>query len=83
MKSYEKFEFQPMQINNEESPNKNGNIWIILIVMSVHSFLEGTAVGISNNYQACLDLVIAICLHKWAEGFAIVKISTECVISEK
>lgn len=83
MKSYEKSDFQPMPINSEESPHKGNNIWIILIIMSLHSFLEGTAVGISNNYQSCLDLVIAICLHKWAESFAVVRISTECITDEK
>jgi zinc transporter ZupT len=57
---------------NEKAPKPKSSTVIVVIVMSMHSFLEGTGVGISSQYQPCLDLIIAICMHKWAEALALV-----------
>ncbi len=40
-------------------------------MLSVHSFILGTALGFSQNYSIAIMLFLAIITHKWAESFAI------------
>jgi len=44
--------------------------FIALIMLSFHSLLAGTALGISHQYSATLLVLFAIAAHKWAESFA-------------
>lgn len=39
-------------------------------MLSVHSFFEGSALGLSSDLSVIIVLFIAIISHKWAEGFA-------------
>jgi zinc transporter 1/2/3 len=41
------------------------------IMLSVHSFLEGAALGISGSLATALILAIAIIAHKWAASFSL------------
>ena len=41
------------------------------IMLSIHSFLEGAAVGISGEFLTALILAIAILAHKWAASFSL------------
>ncbi|MDF1677233.1 MAG: ZIP family metal transporter [Legionellaceae bacterium] len=41
------------------------------LMLSLHSFLLGTALGISQEYSMQIMLFLAIIAHKWAESFAI------------
>jgi solute carrier family 39 (zinc transporter), member 1/2/3 len=43
---------------------------IALIMLSFHSILAGTALGVSHSYSATLLVLFAIVAHKWAESFA-------------
>lgn len=46
-------------------------LWIASIMLSIHSFLSGAALGLSNSASLSTILFIAIIAHKWAESFAI------------
>ena len=41
------------------------------IMLSIHSFVLGTALGFSQEYSLALMLFFAIIAHKWAESFAL------------
>jgi zinc transporter ZupT len=41
------------------------------IMLSVHSFVLGTALGFSQDFSLALMLFLAIIAHKWAESFAL------------
>jgi zinc transporter ZupT len=41
------------------------------IMLSVHSFILGTALGLNENRSMIMMLFLAIITHKWAESFAI------------
>jgi zinc transporter ZupT len=41
------------------------------LMLSVHSLVLGTALGISQDYSLAIMLFLAIITHKWAESFAI------------
>ena len=43
---------------------------IAVLMLTIHSFLEGSALGLSNNV-AFMVILIAIVAHKWAASFAI------------
>lgn len=43
---------------------------IAVLMLAVHSFLEGSALGLSDNV-ALIVILIAIVAHKWAASFAI------------
>lgn len=45
-------------------------IGVAWIMLSVHSFFEGSALGLSSDLSVVIVLFIAIVSHKWAEGFA-------------
>jgi zinc transporter ZupT len=64
--------YQLVANENENALKTKSSTVIVVLVMSMHSILEGTGVGISSQYQPCLDLIIAICMHKWAEALALV-----------
>lgn len=50
----------------------NTAIAILAVVMlSIHSLFEGTALGLSRQLSTGLLIFIAIIAHKWAEGFAL------------
>lgn len=41
------------------------------IMLSIHSLLEGAAVGISGDFLTALILALAIIAHKWAASFSL------------
>lgn len=41
------------------------------VMLSIHSFILGAALGINNNESMILMLFFAIIAHKWAESFAL------------
>lgn len=46
-------------------------VLIAVLMLSIHSFLAGAALGLSDEYSVTLMLFIAIMAHKWAESFAL------------
>lgn len=46
-------------------------IGVALIMISLHSFFEGSALGLADDMSLIFMLFAAIVSHKWAEGFAI------------
>jgi len=45
--------------------------YMLMIVLSAHSFISGIALGFQNDFDAALAITIAIVSHKWVESFAI------------
>jgi len=45
--------------------------YILMIVLSVHSFISGVAVGVQTDEENAWPLAIAIIAHKWVEAFAV------------
>ena len=41
------------------------------LMLSIHSLVLGTALGLSQDYSLAIMLFLAIITHKWAESFAI------------
>ena len=44
---------------------------IATLMLSVHSFLEGAAIGVSETYSIFLLIFLAVFAHKWADGLAL------------
>ena len=57
----------------EKYAQKDPKSFVLLpvIMLSVHSLLEGGALGVASNVELFSVLAIAIVGHKWAEGFAL------------
>ena len=45
--------------------------FILMMALSVHSIFEGLAVGLAKTEAACLNMVIAIVVHKSAAGLSL------------
>ncbi|MBE8215621.1 MAG: ZIP family metal transporter [Endozoicomonadaceae bacterium] len=46
-------------------------VHLTVILLSVHSFLEGAALGLSEAYSVLFIILTAIMAHKWAASFAL------------
>ncbi|OGT21920.1 MAG: hypothetical protein A3C55_01280 [Gammaproteobacteria bacterium RIFCSPHIGHO2_02_FULL_42_13] len=46
-------------------------VYLLIIVLSIHSFVEGTALGVEVTLPSLLVIFIAIISHKSAEAFAL------------
>lgn len=44
---------------------------LAVVILSVHSFLAGAALGISHSVPIVIIILIALLTHKWAAGFAL------------
>ncbi len=54
--------------------NKNQSLFIAIastIMLSIHSFFAGAALGIATNVSLSIILFIAIVAHKWAASFSL------------
>ena len=62
-------------IGNSLSKTNKGNLAFIAIMstvmLAIHSFFEGAALGISYEFSVALVIFIAIISHKWAASFAL------------
>ena len=45
--------------------------FILMIALSVHSVFEGLAVGLATDMKTCVNMVIAIVVHKEAAGLSL------------
>lgn len=44
---------------------------LALVMLSIHSFLAGAALGLSHNWSVFVMIFLAIIAHKWAASFAL------------
>ncbi len=58
-------------IGEHKGENSSAFAYIAVLMLSVHSLLEGTALGIGSTFSLVIILFIAIIAHKWAESFAL------------
>lgn len=54
--------------------------YLLLFALSFHGIFEGIAVGLQSSFSQCLNLLIAVCLHKWAEALTLVNLIIEIYI---
>ena len=45
--------------------------FVLMIALSVHSIVEGIALGLMNEYGPFINLMISILVHKFAESMSI------------
>ena len=50
---------------------------IIMLMLSVHAFFDGSVVGLSEKLSVMYLVFFAIVVHKWAESFALAIILSE------
>ena len=63
--------YHPRKCQDEHHGNTCYFVLIAIVMLSMHSFLAGAALGLSDEYPIVLILFFAIIAHKWAEAFAI------------
>ena len=44
---------------------------LAVVMLSVHSFLAGTALGLSSSFSVVIVILLAILAHKWAASFSL------------
>ncbi len=50
---------------------ENISVFLLLISLSIHSFLEGIALGVLNQNKEIFYMLLAIVFHKWVEAISI------------
>ena len=46
-------------------------LYVLTVLLSMHSLIEGVALGVGTTINDTLGLLLAICAHKWFEAFAL------------
>ena len=59
------------EVYQHKGENNRSFAILSLIMLSIHSFLAGAALGLSVQYSVIIVLLLAIVMHKWAEAFAL------------
>lgn len=65
------FEHLGREMHEHKHGETTGFAQLTVIMLSVHSFLEGTALGLSDSLSLMLVILTAILAHKWAASFAL------------
>lgn len=68
----EKFKMSLEVSNADKGTGKNKlNSYILMVALSFHGAFECLALGIQNDLNAAIILVIALLIHKWAEALTV------------
>jgi len=59
------------EIYTHKGANNPGFAILAFIMLSIHSFLAGAALGLSSQLSVVIVLLLAIIAHKWAASFAL------------
>lgn len=59
------------EIYTHKGANNPGFAILAFIMLSIHSFLAGAALGLSSQLSVIIVLLLAILAHKWAASFAL------------
>lgn len=54
--------------DKEVQQNQTFNMYMLWLMLGIHSFIEGAAVGIEENYNNITPILIAIVSHKFFSG---------------
>ena len=65
------FEHVGRELHQHNGAENKGFIHLTVIMLSIHSFLEGAALGLSVSYSLMVLIIVAILAHKWAAAFAL------------
>lgn len=65
------FEHIGQEIYTPNSGTTGGFAILSVIMLSIHSFLMGAALGLSHSISLALLVLLAIMAHKWATSFAL------------
>ena len=63
-------------IGRELYEHKHGSnsinfVYLSVVMLAIHSFLEGAALGLSDSFSVMIVILAAILAHKWAASFAL------------
>lgn len=65
------FEHLGRRLYSHQGLESNGFAILAVVMLSIHSLLAGTVLGISGSYSVLVMILIAILAHKWAASFAL------------
>ncbi len=65
------FEHIGTEIYHHQSDASKSFAILAMLMLSTHSLLSGTALGVSSSQATVITLLIAILVHKWAESFSL------------
>ncbi|HJO92655.1 MAG TPA: ZIP family metal transporter [Victivallales bacterium] len=63
--------------------SSSGFAVLAVVMLSIHAFLAGAALGLSNSMSIFIIILIAILAHKWAASFALAVRITKSALSTK
>lgn len=75
------FEHVGRELYHHRKANHPAFAMFAWLMLSIHSLMLGTALGLSNEYSVAIMLYLAIITHKWAESFAIAVQLAKCTLS--
>lgn len=59
------------EVYEHDGAASTGFVFLSVFLLAIHSFLEGTALGLSTKLTVFVLLLFAILAHKWAVSFAL------------
>jgi zinc transporter ZupT len=65
------FEHLGRRLYSHEGIESNGFAILAVLMLSIHSLLAGTVLGISGSFSVMIMILVAILAHKWAASFAL------------
>lgn len=65
------FEHIGREVYKHQSEKSLGFVYLTAIMLSIHSFLAGAALGLSDSYSIVTVILFAILAHKWAASFSL------------
>lgn len=71
------------ELYHHEGERAPGFAILAVIMLSIHSFLAGAALGISSDLSVFIVILMAILAHKWAASFALSIQINKCNLSTK
>ena len=77
------FEHIGREFYEKQGGNSPGFVYLTVIMLAIHSFLAGAALGFSNSYAVMIVVLVAILAHKWAASFALSVKINQSVLSAR
>ena len=59
------------EVYEKKGAHSNGFAILATLMLSIHSFLAGAALGLSGSFSVVILILLAILAHKWAASFAL------------
>lgn len=76
-------EHMQREVSEHKGTATPGFALLAVLILSIHSFLEGAALGLGSTLSAFLIIFSAIIAHKWAEAFALATQISKSTLSNR